>query len=159
MRKLTELEQKCIDKTVELWNALAELEVLNDHDQTEMMSKIHDIQSRVMSRPYRDNRSDKPVKKKVNYYAVNDKTKTFNFFNEGMIVSEIVDYLEGYPLISFDKGVHVLYKETRDEHFDCGEYIFEIHWLSKVGQENIDLFNEMTKQSIFLLEFKHHFPS
>lgn len=51
MSKLNDKEQKAIDLTVQLWNALLALDTEHPDDINEHLSNIHDIQNRIASRP------------------------------------------------------------------------------------------------------------
>lgn len=48
---ITEQEQVCIEKTVELWNELVKLPAENINEFNEFMFHIHAIQNAIASRP------------------------------------------------------------------------------------------------------------
>jgi len=52
MKDLNEKEQKALDLTVHLWDALLQLEALHPDDLTEHSRDLHNIQNRIMSRPF-----------------------------------------------------------------------------------------------------------
>lgn len=52
MRELNERENKVLDLTAQLWNAILELEELHPHDNSEHMRDIHNIQNRILARSY-----------------------------------------------------------------------------------------------------------
>ncbi len=50
---MTDDECEVIDFTVELWNKILELPKMNGSELKELENAIHNIQSRIMSRPVR----------------------------------------------------------------------------------------------------------
>lgn len=56
MRDLEIKEEKAIDLTVKLWASLQALKIIHSRDLVEMQVSIHDIQARIMSRPFRENK-------------------------------------------------------------------------------------------------------
>lgn len=149
MRKLTELEQKCIDKTVELWNALAELEVLNDHDQTEMMSKIHDIQSRVMSRPYRDRTPaiENPLNKFRTPFMLVDGE--FTWFEKWTTPDEIYHQLSKYDFLETDVIRNLNGPDEKESFFTI-----KVGWLDH-DLLTLQPFELISSESIYNIKFKH----
>lgn len=52
MRELTEQEKKVINLTVDLWNEVLKLPTIHPELGPEIARSVHDIQARIMARPY-----------------------------------------------------------------------------------------------------------
>lgn len=51
LAKLTQEEEEILELTAELWNKFLQLPIYSLMEQSEMQSKIHDIQRMIISRP------------------------------------------------------------------------------------------------------------
>ena len=51
LAKLTQEEEEILEPTAELWNKFLQLPIYHSMEQSEMQSKIHDIQRMIISRP------------------------------------------------------------------------------------------------------------